>query len=164
MSAAGLLSRAVGVREGPGVRVAVVMAAAAFALAGCASREGAGAEYGTDLYGAESAEAAVGRFLEAAKLRDHAAMARLFGTGDGPAERRWGRAETEQRMFVLAGLLAPSGYELRPNPVVGVGGASRWMVDLRGTRNGVVSVPFLIVSDGSRWFVERIGTEGLRTP
>ncbi len=151
--------------EGPAVRVAVlVMAVAGFALAGCASHAGAGAEVGSELYGAESAEAAVGRFLEAARLRDYAAMARLFGTDEGPAERRWGRAETEQRMFVLAGLLAPRAWELRPNPVAGAGGASRWVVDLTGTRDGAVSVPFIIVSDGNRWFVERIGTEGLGIP
>lgn len=152
-------------REGALVRVAVVvMAVAGFALAGCASRGGAGAESGTDLYGAESSEAAIGRFLDAARLRDYAAMARLFGTDEGPAERRWGRTETEQRMFVLAGLLAPRAWELRPNPVAGPDGASRWMVDLMGTRNGDVSVPFFIVSDGNRWFVERIGTEALGTP
>ena len=152
-------------REGPAIRVAVlVMAVAGFALAGCASRGGAGAEYGTELYGAESAEAAIGRFLDAARLRDYSAMARLFGTDEGPAERRWGRAETEQRMFVLASLLEPRAWELRPNPVAGAGGASRWMVDLTGMRNGAVSVPFIIVSDGNRWFVERIGTEGLGAP
>jgi len=152
-------------RAGQAVRIAVIaMAAAGFALAGCASRGGAGTEYGADPYGAESAEAAIGRFLEAARLRDYAAMARLFGTDDGPAEHRWGRAETGQRMFGLAGLLAPGGYEVRPNPVSGAGGASRWMGDLTGTRNGAVSVSFFIVSDGSRWFVERVGTEGLRTP
>ena len=67
-------------------------------------------------------------------------------------------------MFVLASLLAPRAYELRPNPVSAAGGASRWMVDLTGTRNGDVSVSFITVSDGSRWFVERIGTDGLRIP
>lgn len=152
-------------REGPAIRVAVlVMAVAGFALAGCASHGGAGAEYGTVLYGAESAEAAIGRFLDAAKLRDYSAMARLFGTDEGPAERRWGRAETEQRMFVLSSLLEPRAWELRPNPVAGAGGASRWMVELTRTRNGAVTVPFIIVSDGNRWFVERIGTEGLGAP
>lgn len=152
-------------RKAPAVRVAVLfMAVAGFALAGCASHGGATAEYRTELYGAESAEAAIGRFLAAAKLRDYSAMARLFGTEEGPAERRWGRAETEQRMFVLARLLEPRAWDLRPNPVAGAGGASRWMVDLTGTRNGEVSVPFIIVSDGSRWFVERIVTEGLGTP
>ncbi|MXX78385.1 MAG: hypothetical protein F4Z33_05290 [Gemmatimonadales bacterium] len=152
-------------RVSAGVGVAVMaVAATGFALAGCASRGGAGAGYGTELYGAESAEAAIGRFLDAARLRDYAAMARLFGTDDGPAERRWGRAETEQRMFVLAGLLASSDFELRPNAVSGSGGASRWLVDLTGTRTGAVRVPFFTVSDGNRWFVERIGTEGLRTP
>ncbi len=165
MNAAGFLKGGAPVGVRVGVRIAIlVMAAAGFALAGCASRGGSGTESGAELYGAESAEAAIGRFLDAAKLGDYAAMARLFGTEDGPAERRWGRAETEQRMFVLAGLLAPNGYELRPNPVFGDGGAARWMVDLTRMRNGAVSVPFFIVSDGNRWFVERIGTEGLRTP
>lgn len=152
-------------REGRAARVAVVvMAVAGFALAGCASHRGATAEYGAELYGAESAEAAIGRFLDAARLRDYSTMARLFGTDEGPAERRWGRAETEQRMFVLARLLEPRAWELRPNPVAGAGGASRWMVDLTGARNGEVSVPFIIVSDGNRWFVERIGTERLGIP
>lgn len=154
-----------GAREGRGVRVAImVIALAGLALVGCASRGGAGAAAGTDLYGAESAEAAIGQFLEAARLRDYPAMARLFGTDEGPAERRWGRVETEQRMFVLARLLAPRAWKLRPNPVAGAGGASRWVVDLTGTRNGEASVPFIIVSDGNRWFVERIGTEGLGIP
>lgn len=153
-----------GVR-GAGVRVAVlVMAVAGLALVGCASSGGAGAGYGADLYGAESAQAAIGRFLDAARAGDYPAMARLFGTDEGPAERRWGRAETEQRMFVLASLLAPRTWELRPNPLAGARGASRWMVDLTGTRNGDVSVPFITVSDGNRWFVERIATEGLGTP
>lgn len=152
-------------REGAGVRAGLmVVAVAGFALAGCASRGSAGAGYGADLYGAESAEVAIGRFLDAARLGDYPAMARLFGTDEGPAERRWGRAETEQRMFVLASLLAPRAWKLRPNPVAGAGGASRWMVDLTGTRNGDVSVPVVIVSDGNRWFVERIATEGLGTP
>lgn len=152
-------------RECPAVRVAVmVMAVAGFALAGCASRGGAGAGDGAERYGADSAEMAIGRFLDAARLRDYRAMARLFGTDEGPAELRWGSAETEQRMFVLASLLAPRAWELRPNPVAGAGGASRWVVDLTGTRNGDVSVPFFIVSDGNRWFVERVGTEGLGTP
>ncbi len=145
-------------------RAGMAVVAAGFAFAACASRGDAGAEYGPDMYGAESAETAIGRFLDAAKLRDYATMARLFGTDDGPAERRWGRGETEQRMVVLAGLLAPGGYQLRPNPVTGADGASRWTVDLTGTPNGTVSVPVFIVSDGNRWFVERIGTEGLRAP
>ena len=155
----------VGVVEGFGVRAAVpIMAVAGFALAGCASRGGTGTGDGVDRYGADSAEAAIGQFLDAARLHDYPAMARLFGTAEGPAERRWGRVETERRMFVLASLLAPRAYGLRSSPVSEADGASRWMVDLAGTRNGDVSLPFIVTSQGSRWFVERIVTEGLRPP
>ncbi|WP_420448178.1 hypothetical protein [Candidatus Palauibacter sp.] len=143
----------------------LVGALAGVAAVGCAARGGdLAAVDGGDRYGAESAEVAIGRFLDAARLRDYPAMARLFGTAEGPAERRWGRVETERRMFVLASLLAPRAYGLRSNPVSEAGGASRWMVDLAGTRNGDVSLPFIVTSQGDRWFVERIVTEGLRAP
>lgn len=154
-----------GVVSGTGVRTAVlIVAVGGLALAGCASRGGTGMGDRADLYGADSAEAAIGGFLDAARLHDYPAMARLFGTAEGPAERRWGRVETERRMFVLASLLAPRAYGLRSNPVSEAGGASRWMVDLAGTRNGDVSLPFIVTSQGDRWFVERIVTEGLRAP
>lgn len=142
----------------------LAVALAGCAATGCASRGGNLAPAGGGkLYGAESAEAAIGRFLEAARSRDYAAMSRVFGTVDGPAAQRWGRVETEQRMFVLAGLLAPRSYGLRMT-ISDVGGASRWMVDLAGTRNGDVSLPFIVVPHRGRWFVERIVTEGISAP
>lgn len=67
-------------------------------------------------------------------------------------------------MFVLASLLAPRTWGLRPNPTSDAGGGSRWMVDLAGTRNGDVSVPFIVSAQRDRWFVERIVTEGLGVP
>lgn len=154
-----------GVVKVPGVHVAVLtMATAGLLLAGCASRGATGTPAGVAAYGAESAEAAIGRFLAAARLGDYADMARVFGTEDGPAERRWGRIETERRMFVRAGLLAPSTWRLRPNPISEAGGAWRWLVDLAGTRNGEVSIPFIVSAQGDRWFVERILTEALGVP
>ncbi len=149
----------------PRVGAAVLlMATASSLLAGCASRGATGTRADTAPYGAASAEAAIGRFLDAARLGDYAAMARLFGTADGPAERRWGRIETEQRMFVLASLLAPRTWGLHPNPISEAGGAARWLVDLAGTRSGDVSIPFIVSAQGNRWFVERIVTEGLGVP
>ena len=111
--------------------------------------------------GAPSAESAVAGFLDGARARDYAAMARLFGTERGPASRRWGRADIEQRMLVLAGLLSHRAYRLRPPAAKEEGGRARWVADLAGTRRGDVSVPFIVVPHRGRWFVEQILTEGL---
>ena len=79
----------------------------------------------------------------------------------GRPERRWGRGETEQRMFILAGLLAHRSHRLRPLPVAESGGTARWVVELEGTRRGDVSVPFVLAAHEGRWFVERILTDVL---
>lgn len=133
---------------------------AGLALIGCASGRVGAAGAGTE-YGASSAELAVAEFLDGVGRRDYPAMARLFGTPDGPAERRWGRVETEQRMFVLAGFLSYRSYRLRPLPVSEDGGRARWIADMTGTRQGNVSVPFIVAPHRGRWFVERILTESL---
>ena len=119
------------------------------------------ADDGVAASGAPTAESAVAGFLDGARARDYAAMARLFGTERGPASRRWGRAETEQRMLVLAGLLSHRAYRLRPPAAEEEGGRTRWVADLAGTRRGDVSVPFIVVPHRGGWFVERILTEGL---
>ena len=141
-------------------RFALSGVVAGLAVVGCASGRAGAAGAGIE-YGASSAESAVAEFLDGVGRRDYAAMARLFGTPEGPAERRWGRIETEQRMFVLAGLLAYRSYGLRPLPVGEDGGRARWIADMTGTRRGSVSVPFIVAPHRGRWFVERILTESL---
>ena len=141
-------------------RLALPCFVAGLALMGCASGRAGAAGAGTE-YGAPSAEAAVAEFLDGVGRRDYPAMARLFGTAEGPAERRWGRVETEQRMFVLAGLLSHRAYRLRALPVGEDGGRARWIADMAGTRQGDVSVPFIVAPHRGRWFVERIVTESL---
>ena len=137
---------------------------------GCAAGRAGTAEVGTTAavgdaagseYGAESAESAVARFLEAVRGGDYPAMARVFGTAGGPAERRWGRGETEQRMFILAGVLAHRSHRLRPLPMAASRGTARWVAELEGTRRGDVSVPFVLAAHEGRWFVERIVTDML---
>ncbi len=123
--------------------------------------EAGGAANEAPAYGAPTAEAAVSGFLDAAKLGDFGSMARLFGTEDGPAERRWGRAETEQRMFVLAALLKHGSYGLRVFPGSATSHETRLIADLEGSRAGSVSVPFVAVSSRGRWFVERIVMDSL---
>lgn len=160
-------------------RRAPLIVCAGLAVAGCASGRAAVpysapidaavtgapsrgvADDGAAAFGAPSAGSAVAGFLDGARARDYAAMARLFGTERGPASRRWGRAETEQRMLVLAGLLSHGAYRLRPPAAGEEGGRARWVADLAGTRRGDVSVPFIVVPHRGRWFVEQILTEGL---
>lgn len=129
------------------------------ALVGCAS--GGGLAEGQELYGALSAQSAVGQFLDAANRSDYRLMARLFGSSDGPAEREFGRVEVEQRMFVLASLLQHTSYSLREMDVAMESGGQRVIADMVGTRNGDVSVPFATAINRGRWFVEQIVTDPL---
>lgn len=153
-----------GVRRG-GVLLVASAVLVGLAVAGCAvgragTTDAGGGPDGSE-YGAESAESAVARFLEGVRGGDYPAMARVFGTAGGPAERRWGRGETEQRMFILAGLLAHRSHRLRPLPVAESVGTARWVAELEGTRGGDVSVPFVVAVSEGRWFVERILTDVL---
>ncbi|MDX1393760.1 MAG: hypothetical protein R3195_05195 [Gemmatimonadota bacterium] len=144
-------------RPGSWVAGAVLLASTA-----CASSGGGGAATTIDnAYGAMSSESAVGQFLDAAKRSDYQLMARLFGTRAGPAERTHGRVETEQRMYILASLLQHQSYSLRRMPVAEEEGQQRVAADMVGTRNGDVSVPFVVSNNNGRWFVEQIRTESL---
>jgi hypothetical protein len=126
----------------------------------------------------------VERFLQAANTGDLEAMARIFGTADGPIAERTGNAlscpfkrlgswfglgdpclswvEIELRMNVIAQLLRHDDYRLRSEaPVPGrTRQTTRVGVDLVQGANQFVDVPFLVVlaSDG-RWLVEEIGLE-----
>ena len=148
-----------GSRRSPVLGIAIMMVT--LAALGCASGTGGGSSTIEEGYGALSAEAAVGQFLDAVKRNDYRLMSRLFGTERGPAEDRFGRVEVEQRMFVLAGLLQHRSYGLRALPVAEAEGKLRYVADMVGTRYGNVSVPFIAVSSQGRWFVEQIMTDAL---
>jgi len=132
-----------------------------FLLAACASSGGRPSGAIEDAYGALSAESAIGQFLDAANRQDYQLMSHLFGTRDGPAVDRLGRVEVEQRMFVLAALLKHESYSMHPASVSEGEGRRRLAVDMVGTRNGDVTVPFIAAVDGGRWFVEQIETKAL---
>lgn len=140
----------------------LLAAAVVLSSASCASSGGGSAATIEQAYGALSAESAVGQFLDAAKRNDYQLMSRLFGTRDGPAVDRLGRIEVEQRMFVLAAFLKHDSYSMRRMPVAEAEGQQRLAVDMVGTRNGDLTVPFLTVVSKGRWFVEQIRTESLR--
>jgi hypothetical protein len=129
------------------------------AVLGCAS--GGSQIYADEAYGAGTPQLAVSAFLTAAKQSDYGTMANLFGTEDGPAEVKWGRADVEQRMYVLAALLNHRSYELRLLNVAGEPNTIRVIADMVGTQNGNVSVPFVTISNGGRWFVSQVMTRAL---
>ncbi len=129
---------------------------------------------------AESPEDAVARFLGAVARDDHAAMARHFGTRDGPfgetgggvgcALRRLGswvgigdrcptRAEIETRMALVARILAHDSYRIGGSAgVVGRGTtARRILVELADAAGRAVAVPFVVVKAGGGWLVEEVG-------
>ena len=126
----------------------------------------------------------VAEFLDAAKRRDHAAMAARFGARDGPigetggavgcAFRRVGSwiglgepcltaAEVELRMDLIAGILVHESYRVGAGDgVVGKGRpAARVEVEVVTGGRGVV-VPFVVIqTDDGRWLVEEVGLGGL---
>ncbi len=114
-------------------------------------------------YGAPEPGLAIGEFLDAAQIRDYTTMARLFGTTDGPAERRFGVDQVEQRMIVLASLLQHESYVLEETTLRQGGPDHRWfMVEMQGTRKGDVSVPMATArAKSDRWFVEQIDVNPL---
>jgi len=137
-----------------------LMAVAAVIMTACGSsprQSTAGAPTGQQTFGAETSEAAVRTFLDAAAVDDYPRMWAVFGTENGAVVHEYGVQEIEPRMIVLAGLLRNSGYEMRVANLATYGPKRiRYVVQLRNTRAGNVSLPVLTVPDGSgRWFVEQ---------
>lgn len=90
-------------------------------------------------------------------------MGAHFGTVDGPARKRLGIAEVEQRMIFLARLLRHSSYDLRVANLAQLGpDRVRYVARLEGTRRGDVLVPIVTVParDG-HWYVERLDVDAL---
>lgn len=130
-------------------------------FSGCAST---GREVPVDsTYGAASAEDAVRGFLDAVQEQGYSRMRELFGTRDGPAERKWGVQDVEQRMIVLSGMLLHESYSLRPLELGYLGEHQRsFVARITGTRYGTVTLPITTIQAKSgRWFVEQLGMDSL---
>lgn len=128
---------------------------------------------------------AVARFLEASARRDLSAMARSFGTRDGPVANTGGalrcgfrkvaswagladpcpsRSDVELRMDLLATLLTHSAFEIRSEePVAGRRHpAVRVTVDLSAGGRTVTGVPFVVVRSASgAWLIQEVALERL---
>lgn len=172
------MSRGTGGRRRRGGRAVHAMVLPRFLLAAVAGCGGGGGQAGP-APPPEPARA-VEMFLEAAGRRDHAAMARLFGTVDGPIGDRGGtlgcafrkagswirlgercleEAEVELRMDVIAAILRHDSYRVRSEEAVAGRGraAVRVGVDLELEGRGPVQVPFVVIRtmDGG-WLVEEV--------
>lgn len=144
------------------VSAAVAAALAATVAAGCAS-SGSTLSASPAEYGSPSARMAIERFLAGVDAEDYQQMGQQFGTRNGPAEKKFGITEVEQRMMVLAGLLQHEDYSLEEADLARTGPhRTRFVADLKGTRDGRVQVPIVAVTtpDG-RWFVEKIDVDPL---
>lgn len=103
------------------------------------------------------------QFLRAVNANDFGAMAKLFGTREGPVSERDPRAENEQRMFALASILRHDDYRLDAAEVVPGRSEEATLVRVRMTiRQRPVLVPFTLVrTKRDAWLVEQIGIEGI---
>jgi hypothetical protein len=104
----------------------------------------------------------VERFLQAVNVPDYAAMARLFGTADGPLEGD--RPEIELRMDLIANILAYQDYRIvseamvpgREQPTTRIG------VDLTIGGEVVSDVAFVVVrTREGRWMIQEIDLEAI---
>ena len=171
------------------LRLFVVPRAALLALAGCGGSSmvadgppgGSGAVAASPAGPVEAVEA----FLAAAGHRDHAAMARHFGTAAGPIGDRgaglgcalsrvgsWigvgGRCPTERevelRMDLMAAILAHESYRAgAPERVAGRGRpAARVEVEVNAAGGRSAIVPFVVIeADDGRWLVAEVGLGGM---
>lgn len=140
---------------------AFLFAVLALTTAACGSsppQSSTGIAGGQQVYGADTSEEAVRAFLDAVATDDLPGMWAVFGTEDGAFVERFGIQETEPRMFILAGLLRNTGYDMRVENFASYGPKRvRYLVQLRDTKNGTVDLPILTVpDDDGHWFVEQL--------
>ncbi len=140
-------------------RMRVLATFALLALPACASRPITPPAARGDLAGM-APTLSVERFLQAANAKDFAAMAKLFGTHEGPISGD--PRELELRMSAIAEILHHDDYH-----VVGQSeepgrqwATTRIGVDLTKDGEVVPDVPFLVVRTGNgQWLVEQIDLE-----
>jgi len=136
--------------------LAPVALALAFALAGCSSARG-----GSGQTGAPTSVGAVERFLGAARAHDAQSMSAMWGTSDGPMQKRVSEAETEKRMIVIQCFLTHDQARVTGERAMS-GGGRHVTVELK-QKELVRSTRFTAVpGPGERWYVESFDIEAVR--
>ena len=101
------------------------------------------------------------QFLRAVNAGDLDAMARLFGTREGPITERDTQEQIDNRMFAIASVLRHNDYRIEGEQIVPGRRqeATQFLVRMVFTENQVV-VPFTMVLTGDRdWLIEQIAIE-----
>jgi len=136
----------------------VIAVAMLLASAGCASRQlpavGPSIPANSDVATALVVE----QFLRAAGTNDLDAMARLFGTRDGPTMRRDSKQVVERQMFALASILRNEGYSIPGRNIVpGRRDEATQLIVRMKLKDREVDVPWtLVYSKDGTWLVEQI--------
>ncbi len=147
-------------RTAPFRGIAAAAVFAALTLGGCTTQRVAPAS--TSELAAVAPMLSVERFLQAVNARDYDAMARIFGTVDGPVEGE--RTTIELWMDTLARVLQHRDYRIvgesqvpgREHPTTRVG------VDLTIGNEVVPNVAFHVVQTREgRWMVQEIDIEAI---
>lgn len=101
------------------------------------------------------------QFLRAVNARDLSAMARLFGTVEGPITKRDPVQNVETRMYALSTILRHEDYKIETADIVPGRMSEATRVTVRMTiAQRMYRVPFTLVrSKGDVWLVEQIGIE-----
>lgn len=140
-------------------RRAFLIAAAMAALAGCTTTTrtvtpGPAADVAPTLV--------IEQFLRAANANDLDAMARLFGTQQGPITEIDSKQAVDDRMFAIASVMRHKDYRIEGEQLVPGRRdvATQYMVRLMLPDDREVVVPITMVySAAGRWLVEQIALE-----
>jgi hypothetical protein len=124
--------------------------------AACASLSGGGAGAG-----AESPTAAIQQFLAAARAKNLAAMANVWGTDKGPASKTIAQKELERRELIMIQCLS---HEQATIGASSPGEAGRLRFPVTLTLVTLKATPQFTVVRGpdDRWFVENLELDQLR--
>lgn len=100
----------------------------------------------------------VEQFLRAVNANDLDAMARLFGTRQGPIVRLYDRKQVDDRMFALANILKHDDYQIVRNEIVpGRREEATNLIVRMSVRGRESEVPYTLVWSNDRtWLIEQI--------
>jgi hypothetical protein len=141
------------------IKAATVALAFAVAASACAKQVvSSGSTVGSSLV--------VEQFMRAANAKDLDAMARMFGTTEGPVFGRWPKDEIEKRMYVISTELKHEDFAVTAEQIVPGRGTDATKLTVKIRKDGKdYNVPFTLVRyKDTRWLVEQIGIDVITAP
>jgi hypothetical protein len=111
--------------------------------------------------GATSANAAVRAYLASAQIQDLQAMARVWGSKDGPASATLPREELEKRELINIRCLTHDNYDIISDAPA-TGGKRAFAVMLRRRDQTRTTNFYAVTGPAGRWYVESFEPEPLQ--